>query len=150
MILWVMIIVIVNECLEVTDLDLFLASLTLNKRVQLEEHTIAKVHWRARGAKLTCVPLRIKIVSMALKKFLNYLIAFQLVVSDPEDLESLLSGHKTTFNAKTFFSNLFATFVTKLFHRGLIIFLMKILENFLHSFLFGQWSNLAGALLHVR
>lgn len=87
---------------------------------------------------------------MALKKLLNYFIAFQFVISDPEDLESLLAGHKTTLNTKSLLCHLLATLVAKLFHWRLVIFLMKILENFLHSFLFSQWSYLAGTLLNVR
>ena len=111
-----MVIVVVDECLEISDLDLFLAVVTFKQRVHLEHHTV--IH----GGVATCLN-PIKVRSMALQKLLYDIVAFQLIMADAQDLEGLLPSNKATLNAEALLSDLLATLVAELFHGTLVTLL---------------------------
>lgn len=109
-----MIVVVIDEGLEITNFNLFLSALALHQRIKLEDHPVPVIH---RGSVTIISARSIEETCVTLKKFLNDLIAFKLVIGDAEDLECLLSSHETALNAKTFFGYLLATLVTEFLHR---------------------------------
>lgn len=117
-----MIIVIINECLEVSYLDLLEPSFAFNQWIKL-------YHWM------------IGRFSMILKKFLNNFIALQFIRRDAKNLKSLLFSNKAALYSESLFSNLLSAFVAKLFHLALHTLLLKVFEHFLHSFTNGQGTN---------
>ena len=112
-----MVIVVVNEGLEVADLDLLLAALAFEQRVQLEHHSIpCRNNAAAR--------LSVKVCCMALEELLNDLIGLKLIVCDPQYLEGLLAGHKAALDPQALLGDLLSALVAELFHGGLCALLM--------------------------
>ena len=132
----IMIIVVIDKSLEVTDLDLFLSAFTLEQRVQLEKHPVP--HWwptplhQSTGTE----PLRVEVAGVPLEELLNELVALEFIVGDAEDLEGLLAGHKATLDAQALLRHLLTALVTKLLHCWLIGLLVKVLHDLLHALFF--------------
>ena len=111
-----MIIVVVNECLEVPNLDLLVAVLALHKTVQLNHREVTS-----------------QIVGVVLKQLLDDFIGLEFVRGNPEDIEGLLLGDEATLDSQTLLSDLFSALVAELFHLTLHSLLQQVLSYLIKS-----------------
>lgn len=139
-----MIIVVVDECLKVANLDLFLATLAFKKRVELELWIGTVLVHRVLPPILVVHEAR-----MRLKKPLYDLIGFEFIVSNTEDFEGLLPGDKTTLNSQTLLSHLLAALVAELFHRRFRTLLMNVLKDLFTPFFSSKRANHVWLLLFL-
>ena len=117
----IMVIVVINKSLKVSDFNLFLSSFTFKKRIQLD-HWVIGFSWS----------------HVVLKKLLNGGITFKFVLGEPQNLKGLLFSHKSSLNPKSFLGYLLSTFITEFFHLELHSFFLNVLKHFFSSFWFGQ------------
>lgn len=115
-----MIVVVIDQRLEITNLNLLVPILTLHQTVELY-HRETSSH----------------IVGMVLEQLLNDFIRLELIGGDTENLKGLVFGDETTLDAQTLLRDLFATLIAKLFHLALHPLLVEILSNLIESLLYG-------------
>lgn len=111
-----MIIVVIDERLEVANLDLLLAALTLNQGVKLQVHAIRVVHGPINPDTIRAVSLRVEVPSVALEQLLDDLVVLELIMRYSQYLEGLLAGDKSALDAQALLGNLLAAFVAEFLH----------------------------------
>jgi len=132
-----MIIVVIDECLKIANLDLFLSTLTLHQWIKLElRERLGSVAPSSKGTQLT-----IKEAGMCFQKLLYDLVGFEFIVGNAKYFESLLPCDEAALYSKALLRHLLAALVAELFHWGLVTLLVQVPEYLLATFLGGKGSN---------
>lgn len=115
-VIWVMIVVVIDQSLEIANLYLLVSVMALHKAIQLNHGETAS-----------------HIVGMILEKLLDNFIWLELIWSDTENLKGLLLGNESPLDAQTLLSDLFSALIAKLFHLALHSLLVEILSDLIES-----------------